>query len=476
MDKLQIGVRSLPRKSAEIAAKVNEIIDAGVGGDDPRATWMLQSDAFTAPSIAYPSALIDVNTSGVITPVVLSGTTPLTGWSIVAGSIPSEFSFNTTTGVITYATTGATSSGSVSITASNPAGESNLYELTWEVRAAQGNAEFLNTLNKYPFLRLSVGGSSDTQIMLKQEFHGKTTSTSNGTLIGDVTFPIYSASNGDGTFNYLIQVQGYSYWMFYLNSSTDPHDMVNGAATDLATSSLSYSLVAPNSDNVTVDSVEYPSDRSDIHWGSGVRYIDFGVDATLDGFMTDAGSWSFGFRLQEDWKPDGMGRGMFTREGRNWLAVAYGHSGTYSEMMFGNGASRTYDSQETTSLPSNGFPSGSYVRVTFDGSTTSFYVDGVKYYDYTTSFYWDGASANTLSLQFSNSVSANQDMIDSYEHTKWQGLIDRLWISNGVVESGDDNGTTYPTGVTHSWDLDETAGSTFSPSTGSVSGSGKNLV
>lgn len=476
MDKLQISTRSLPRKTAAIASKVNEIIEAGTGGDDPRATWMLQSDVFTAPAIAYPSALIDVNTVGTIEPVVLSGSEPITGWAIVAGSLPSEFTFDEATGVISYTTTSATSSGSVSITASNPAGESGLYELDWEIRAAQGNAEFLNTLNKYPFLRLSVGGSTETQVMFKQAFFGKTTATSNGTLLEDSSFPVYVGSNGDGTFNYLIQVQGYSYWMFYIGSSTDPHDLANGLVTDLTTTSLSYSLVAPNSDNVTVDGVEYPSDRSDIHWGSGIRYIDFGVDSSLNGFMTSSGSWSFGFRLQEDWKPDGMGRGMFSREGRNWLAMAYGHSNTYSELVFGNGSSRTYDSSETTSLPSAGFAAGSYVRVTFDGSVTSFYVDGTKYYDYNTSFYWDGASADSLPLQFSNSVSANQNLLDSYEHTKWQGLIDRLWIANGVVASTDDDGVTFPTGTTHSWDLDETTGSTFSPSTGSVSGTGKNLV
>ena len=457
---------------------LEEILAAteGGGGSDARVDWMLATDVFTAPAIVYPSALVDVNSSGTIEPIVLSGSEPIESWSISSGSLPAEFSFDSATGVITYTTTGATSSGIVGIVASNPAGDSSEFLLNWEVREAQGASEFLNTLNKYPFLRLSVGGSSDTQIMLKQEFHGKTTSTSNGTVIGDVAFPIYSASNGDGTFNYLIQVQGYSYWLFYLNSSTDPRDLANGVATDLATSSLSYSLVAPNSDNVTVDSVEYPSDRSDIHWGAGLRYIDFGVDASLDGFLTSAGSWSFGFRLQEDWKPDGMGRGMFTREGRNWLAMAYGHSGTYSEMVFGNGSSRSYDSQEVTGLPSNGFPSGAYVRVTFDGYTTIFYVDGVKYYEYTTSFYWDGVSANSLPLQFSNGVSANQNMIDSYEHTKWQGLIDRIWISNGVVESTDDDGASYPSGATHAWDMSETTGSSFSPSIGSVTGQGINEV
>ncbi|CAH9011740.1 conserved hypothetical protein [Vibrio phage 464E53-1] len=436
--------------------------------------WMLETDVFSAASIAYPSVLVDTDSSGEIRPFILSGSTPITGWSITEGNLPEEMTFDNATGVITYTTGAETSNGSFTVVAESPAGTSEGFVVSWAIQASQGASEFLNTLSKYPFMRVSVGNSSDSQFLLKSSFFGKTTSTVNGTIIEDANYPIYTATNGDGTWNYLVQVQGYSYWMLYVNSNTDPSELQDGYTTDLETSSLSYSLVAPNSSNVTVGSVVYPSDRSDIHWGSGLKYIDFGVDTSLDGFMTSASSWSFGFRLQEDWKPDGMGRGMFTREGRNWLAVAYGHSGTYSEMMFGNGASRTYDSQETTSLPANGFPSGSYVRVTFDGSTTSFYVDGVKYYDYTTSFYWDGVSANYLPLQFSNSVSANINTLDSYEHTKWQGLIDRLWISNGVVESSDDDGSTYPVGVTHAWALDESLGSTFNPEIGTVIGAGIN--
>ncbi|CAH9011850.1 conserved hypothetical protein [Vibrio phage 424E50-1] len=447
------------------------------GEQDIRVDWILETDVFSAPAIAYPSALVDVNSSGTIEPVVLSGSEPIESWSVSSGSLPDEFSFDSATGVITYITTGVTSSGIVGIVASNPAGNSSEFSLNWEVRQAQGAAEFLNTLNKYPFLRISTSKSTEVQVMLKQSFYGKTQSTGNATIIEDAAYPIYVGSNGDGTWNYLIQVGGYSYWMFYLNSTTDPSTLANGLVTDLKTSSLSYDLVAPTSDSVTVDGVNYPSDRSDVHWGSGIRYIDFGNDASLDGVMTDAGSWSYGFRLQEDWKPDGMGRGLFTREGRNWLAVAYGHSDTYSEMIFGNGASRTYDSSESTSLPSDGFPTGSFVRVTFDGSTTRFYVNGVMYYDYGTTAYWDGASANELSLQFSNSTSANADFSSySYEHTKWQGLIDRIWISNGVVESTDDDGASYPSGATHAWDMSETTGSSFNPSIGSVVGVGVNAV
>ncbi|CAM0101435.1 hypothetical protein VPH526E571_0006 [Vibrio phage 526E57-1] len=446
------------------------------GAVDTRVDWMLSTDTFIAPSIVYPSALLDVDSSGVLTPFVLSGSTPIQSWQVSSGTLPPEFTLDALTGELNYVTTSSTGSGTFGITASNPVGVSDTFLINWEIRESQGAAEFFNTLSKYPFLRISTSNSVENQVLLKQAFYGRTQSTGNGTLIEDTAFPIYVGSNGNNTWNYLIQVTGYSYWMFYANSTTDPATLANGLVTDMKTT-LSYDLVAPVSADVVVDGINFPSDRSDIHWGSGIRYIDFGNDASLNGVMTDSDSWSFGFRLQEDWKPDGMGRGLFTREGRNWLAIAYGHSGTYSEMMFGNGASRTYDSSESTSLPSGGFVAGSFVRVTFDGSTTRFYVDGVLYYDYGTSFYWDGVSANSLNLQFSNSTSANTDFASySYEHTKWQGLIDRLWISAGSVITTDDTGAAYPTGTTHAWDLTETIGSVFAPSIGTVSGVGVNAL
>lgn len=454
---------------------LSAVTESTTGSD---VQWMLSTDVFTSPTIAYPSALVDVNSSGTIQPVVLSGTEPVNSWVVTSGSLPNEFSLNEETGVITYSTTDATSSGSATITASNPVGAGAGFVLNWEIREAQGAAEFLNTLNKYPFMRVTTSNSIDDQILLKLDFHGRTQSTSNGTIIMDSTYPIYAASNGDGTWNYLISPQGYFYWNLYTGCTTDPSTLTNGLVSDITTSQAeSYDLVAQVSSNVIVDGVNYPSDRSDIHWGSGVRYIDFGQDSSLDNFMTDAGAWSFGFRLEEDWKDDGMGRGLFTREGRNWLAIAVGHSGTYSEMAFGNGSSRSYDSQEVNTIPSGGFASGSYVRFTFDGSVVSMYVDGVKYYDHGVTFYWDGQGANVLNLQFSNSVNANANLLsDSYEHTKWQGLISRMWIANGFIVNSDDDGVTYPTDTTHAWDLSETAGSVFSPSVGAVVGNGINQV
>jgi len=172
-----------------------------------------------------------------------------------------------------------------------------------------------------------------------------------------------------------------------------------------------------------------------------------------------------------------MGRGMFNRQGRNWMAVALGHSDTYSEMLMGNGASKVYDSTEVTPIPANGFPAGAVVRVTLSGTTLSFYVDGVKYYDYSISSYWDATSANTLDLQFSNPVNRDVHITSySYDHTGWQGQIERLWIANGTVVSADDDGVTYPTGTTHAWDLDEVEGNTFAPAIGSVTAEGRKLV
>lgn len=440
--------------------------------------WMLSTDNFIPPIIAYPSLLVDVNSSGSVAPAIISGTTPISGWRIVDGSLPPEFTLDAITGVISYNTSSITSSGSVTIVAYSPAGDGNMYTINWQIRESQGKSEFLNTLNKYPFMRISTPNSDDEQYLLKSNFYGRTTGTNNGTIIEDPAYPIYYAQNSDETWNYFIMPTGYSYWVLYIGCSTDPTALSNGLSTDISTSGAAeYNLVAPITNDVVVDGVKYPSDRSDIHWGSGVRFIDFGNDSTLDGFMTSASPWSYGFTLDEAWVNDGMGKGLFTRENRNWLAVAIGHSGTYSEMALGNGSTRTYDSAETTTIPSGGFPVGTKIRFTFDGTTLSMYANGIKYYDYSASYYWDGSSANALNLHFSNGITANVNLpLPATHYTKWQGLISRMWISNGVVETEDDTGTVYPPNTTHAWEFDEVVGSSFSPSVGTITAVGRNVI
>ena len=57
---------------------------------------------------------------------------------------------------------------------------------------------------------------------------------------------------------------------------------------------------------------------------------------------------------------------------------------------------------------------------------------------------------------------------DSYDLSYWQGEFDRLWIAAATAASADDNGTAYPTGTTHAWDMTELTGKSFAPSVGSV--------
>ena len=437
--------------------------------DDERTTWLLSTDVVSALSIAYASASVEINSSGNIPLYILSGTTPAQSFRVSSGTLPSEFSLDTTTGALTYTTTSTVKSGSFGVTATNPVGDSDEFIVNYEISAPNGVAQFSNSESPYPFLRITTSKSIATQVLIKSQFYGRTTSTSNGTIIEDSAYPIYWASNGDGTWNYFIFPTGYSYWNLYKNSTTDPSTLADGLSTDLSTGSLDYDLVAPTSDNVTLNGVNYPSDRSDIHWGTGQNYFSAGVDASLDNFLTDAGSWTYGFRLQEPWLPDGLGRTCFNREGRNWHGVAYGHNGTYSEMIYGNGSNTSYDSSEVVTLPANGFSIGDFVKFTFDGSILRFYVNGTLYYDYSVTSYMDGSSANVLPIQFGNSADANiYQTSTSYYHGNWQGLIDRLWVANGVVESNEDDGTTYPPGTTHAWDLDETTGSTFSAAIGTV--------
>lgn len=443
-------------------------------GLDERVDWVLSTDVFTTPIIAYANLHMQVNSSGDVPVYILGGSEPVQSYRVSSGSLPAEVTLDTNTGTLSYTTTASTSSGSFGITANNPVGDSAEFIVNWEISAPNGIAEFSNSENVYPFLRVTTSNSDSNQFLIKNSFYGTLTSTSSGVINEDSTYPIYTASNGDNTWNYLIKPDSSSYWYFYKNSTTDPATLSNGLSTDIRTSGLTYDLVSPASQDVLVGGVNFPSDRSDVHWGSGINYIEIGNDASLNGVMTRDDSWSFGFTLVDAWKPDGMGRGLLTREGRNWLAMAFGHSGTYSELVYGNGSSRTYHSSESTSLPAGGFPAGAVVRVTFDGSATKFYVDGTMYYNATSSsIYWDGSSADALSLQFSNGVNANANMTsDSYEHSKWQGQISRLWIAAGTVESTDDNGTAYPAGATHAWDLSETTGAGFAASIGSITAQG----
>ena len=440
------------------------------GGASKEIQDWLVTALTTKPVIIYTDINVEVNTAGEITPIILSGTLPINDWVVTTGSLPPEFTLNAETGVISYTTSAITGSGSFGITASNPAESGDEVTVNWEISLANGMVQFTNSEIPYPFMRVSTSNSNDNQFLVRSlTFAGRPTSVSNGALVADPAYPVYQADNGDGTYNYLVNVTGYGYWVLYLNRTTTPSELVDGFVSDLITGAGTYDLVAPDSGNVVLDGVNYPSDRSDIHWGAGLQYLNIPADSSLNGFLQDNNTFSFGFKLIDPWLDDGMGRGLFNRDGRNWMAVAIGHSGTYSEMLYGNGGSRSYDSSEVTTLPAGGFPAGTYIRITFDGSILEFYADGVKYYDYSMGYYWDGVEADALDVQFSNGPTANQNLAsDATEYTKWQGRIERLWIANGYEVAVDDDGSTYPTDTTHAWDMNETDGSTFAPSIGSL--------
>ena len=444
------------------------------GGSDSRVDWMLDTTVFTAPIIAYQPISAEINSTGEMHPITVSGSEPFESYAITSGTLPNGFTFNTTNGYFNWSTDGnVVSPIQVGVTATNPVGDSTEYIVNISVEAPQGITQYTNDLNLYVGVRVSTSKSTRAQVLLKQPFFGKPTSTSNGTMIEDLSSPIWVGDNGDGTWNYLIQPEGYTYWLFYLNSTTDPSNLANGYVSDLTTS-LGYDLVTPSSQDVTHDGVNYPSDATDVHYFAGRYYLALDEDASLDGFQADAGgSWSFGFKLTRAWKKDGLGRPMFAREGRNWQGVIIGHSATYSQMTFGNGSSQTYDSSEVGTIPTDGFAVGSYVRCTYDDSSNvfSFYVNGTKYYDYSISSYLDDSpTADSLRVLFGKSVDSDDlsNTNDSYEVTYWQGAIQRMWIANGTVISTDDDGTTYPTGTTHAWGCSEVTGKVFSPSIGSV--------
>ena len=164
---------------------------------------------------------------------------------------------------------------------------------------------------------------------------------------------------------------------------------------------------------------------------------------------------------------------MFCREGRNFHSIYVGHNDTYTNQIVGNGSTKTYDSEDTAP-PAGGFAAGSYVRITFNGSVVDVYVNGTKYWNYSSSSYWDSAaSTDVLDVVFGKGPESNLYQSNTnYWHGFWQGQIERLWVANGVVESSDDDGVTYPAGTTHAWDLDETEGVDFAAAIGSVAATG----
>ena len=141
------------------------------------ADWMLGTDNFIAPVIVYGSGDVEVNSTGVIPLYKIGGTEPFISYAVTSGVLPSEFTLNTSTGELAYTTTSATPSGSFTVTATSPAGTGD-YVVDYEVKQANGMPQFTNSENKYPFLRVSTSNSIDEQVLIKQTFHGNTTSTS----------------------------------------------------------------------------------------------------------------------------------------------------------------------------------------------------------------------------------------------------------------------------------------------------------
>jgi hypothetical protein len=428
------------------------------------------------PIVVWDVAEVQINTTGTI-PIYLIGGNPATSYEVTTGSLPPEFTLQSD-GNIAYTTTSSTSTGSFGITASNPAGSADEVTVNYEISQAHGMAQFTNSETPYLFLRVSTTNSTPNQLLIIQATTawGYPTSTSNGTWVSDTNYPVWAADNGDGTYTYLVRPNGYSYWNLYVSRSSSPSDLTNGNVTDLTTGAGTYDLVAPTSDEITLGTVIYPADQSDIHYGTGQNFIRIGSDASLNGFLSDNNSWSYGFKLVDAWQRDGLGRTMFCREGRNFHAIYVGHNDTYTAQIVGNGSTKTYDSEDIA-LPAGGFAAGSYVRITFNGSVVDVYVNGTRYWQYNATSYWDSAaSTDVLDVVFGKGPESNlYQTNNNYFHGFWQGQIERLWVANGTVVASDDDGATYPTGTTHAWDLDEVTGADFYAAIGSIDAVGEKV-
>lgn len=432
-------------------------------------------EMLTAPNIIYTSLSFDTGQTGTVQPLILGGNK---AQSFEAITMPNWMDLNIATGEITYTAPGTNETGDLVVKAINLAGE-HTFSGTYEVSQGNGILEFTNSENKYPAMRLGVSGFGEDKILLKLDFYGKTTATSNGTIIEDSSYPIWVIDNLDGTWSYMINVSGYSYWMLYRNSTTDPTTLIDGLSTDLTTF-LNYNLVSPHSDDVLVDLVNYPSDQSEVHYLTSLKYIEVGTDASLNGFMADDADWSFGFTLTDDIPTDSLGRCMFARtevdgqnvSGRNFLAMTIGQNAVYTYMVVGNGSNITYDTEDN--YPGT-IAAGSEILVTGDSGVINIYVDGALAFSYNSSFYLDSqADINNIPLVFGLGVESNLEQSNNnYYHALWQGRINNLWISNGTIEPSTTTGV--PATSTHHWLLDETTGKTFDAQKGGIDAIGKKI-
>ena len=442
----------------------NYHVNSGEWKQDEAVEWALSTPIFTAPSVVYPDRNFQLDSTGTVTPVVISGTEPILSWQ-TSGTIPSEFSFNSLTGILTYDTNGSVgSSGSFQIRAANPAGFSDWYDFDWSIDSGQGISEYTNNLIPYAALRLSPASYPSSKVFSKLGFFGKTTNIFDGTIIEDSNYPIYVTSNGDGTFDYLLLPNGYTYWLLFQNSITDPHDLIDGYSSDL-TYSLGVEFVCPVSDNFTLDGVIYPSDQTDVHYLTTTKYIEVGTDSSFDGFMCSDVSWSCGFKLEQFMPLDGLGRIMFSRFPRNWFGFYLAHSSNRTRGIYGNGSNRS--NQGNSSYPSTGLAAGTRLHFTYDTSDLNIYADGVLLFSLNVSDTFDpSSSANGLEIRFGMSPESDADQNSiTHFHGFYQGLISDLWISNNSVEDGS---LGIPSDCSHSWSLNETTGNTFAASKGGI--------
>ena len=355
------------------------------------------------------------------------------------------------------------------VLANNYKGDSAEYTFNYTIRDAQGVTEFTNMLTPYPALRISYSPTTTAKVFLRNlSFFGELTTTSSG-LLSVSNHAVYHADNGDGTWDYLINVASSTYWYLFRSCATDPSTLTDGLTTDITTSK-DYDLVSPNEDDVTVEGKIYPSDQTDVHYLTSFRYMHLGIDASLDGFMADDTHWSYGFKLVDAIPKDGLGRTMFTREGRNWLAFYIAHNDTYTNMIFGNGSSSSYDGED---LYLGQLAANTWITVTCQNGNVKIFADATQIFSYNVASYWDSqASVNSLNVTFGNGVESNSDQsLTTRFHGLWQGRISDLWIANGVNLIGGQ--TAVPVEATHHWLLDEIIGKSFAPTIGSVNIEGK---
>lgn len=455
--------------------RVTEVIDALLSDAvQPSATWYAARFQLLNTFMAVAPTTFGFGwTNRVVVLSITSGALP-TGVSLITD--PSDPNWSEIRGTPTLV-----ESGEVYISGETALGTFTYY-LPWTVNDPLGMSLYTNSINRYP----STFVNTDPYSTYTLERTGMTGSVDGSWVFSDATnYVVYHfilpMPQGARDFLYVFKNTGDGSW--YTLASTVPlASLTNGTdfLADFTETGIEVTIGGGN--DFTDGGVIFPSCTIQ-HYVTSQYYINFGQDASLDGFMSRNNSWSCGLICDETIEPDDLGRILFARANSNY--VGWKERGTADGyVVYGKDSIRRSDLLDA----SHGtLTAGQHVGFTFNGGTRQLilYLNGAVINTFTVANNeWETATATDVQdLWFGRSSRSNSiGEQDTRYHAFWQGRIADLWVANGVLFtgvqmleiSGNADVTTSANygSITHHWPMTETSGTTFTAAKGGVNGTG----